>query len=437
MTLSGFNSAILNYGTLFIINCTFVNNCYHTLMDVDYGGAIKNYGGVYCYNSTFTSNKASKGAAIYSEGVSAQGLFVNCDFSKNQRIDVMGKMIYLESNFHITRNSVIKLVNCSGVYASTIHTEKDGLCLIRDTVSPTIYNVVIDSVSSLMRLSNLVNNNDEYDIINVTFEKGDYMVFPDSKVLFEMDYGKLIINGNDARVFVLNPNCKDETQFLTTTLRSYVVINGLVIEGFNIAIENSGYLEIYNSIFYKNEVDYLVKDDYGGAIVNDGSLYVFNSTFKSNWAKYGGAIYNTGYACIIDSSFISNVGYNNYSDTHLDIYNHEGNIEIISLGGAYPKTIEHFPIAQWKENLYLSITYAVSSAILTATGAGLKVYGVPHWAISIIGGIIGGSFGTVTGAIYSEDHQDYSSFWTSVFAGVTQGMDMTAFGEDYVDYRRV
>ena len=362
-------------------------------MDVDYGGAIKNYGGVYCYNSTFTSNKASKGAAIYSEGVSAQGLFVNCDFSKNQRIDVMGKMIYLESNFHITRNSVIKLVNCSGVYASTIHTEKDGLCLIRDTVSPTIYNVVIDSVSSLMRLSNLVNNNDEYDIINVTFEKGDYMVF--------------------------------------------VVINGLVIEGFNIAIENSGYLEIYNSIFYKNEVDYLVKDDYGGAIVNDGSLYVFNSTFKSNWAKYGGAIYNTGYACIIDSSFISNVGYNNYSDTHLDIYNHEGNIEIISLGGAYPKTIEHFPIAQWKENLYLSITYAVSSAILTATGAGLKVYGVPHWAISIIGGIIGGSFGTVTGAIYSEDHQDYSSFWTSVFAGVTQGMDMTAFGEDYVDYRRV
>ena len=95
-----------------------------------------------------------------------------------------------------------------------------------------------------MKLSKLVSDNDEYDIINVRLVKGDYSVFPDSGILFEMDYGKLIINGSGSRIFVQNPRDNDMTKFLTTTIRSYVIINDLIIEGFNIPIENSGHLSI-------------------------------------------------------------------------------------------------------------------------------------------------------------------------------------------------
>lgn len=432
LTLSGFNSAILNYGTVFIINCTFKDNRYHTFVNVDNGGAIQNYGGLYCHNSTFTSNWASKGGAIYCEGVSAQCLLVNCDFSKNQLTKLINIILYSENNLHITQNAVVKVINCTGLYAYTVKTEDDGLLLKRETIEPTVYNVVVDSVSSLMRLSNLVSDNEEYDIINVTFVQGDYMVLPDSKVLFEMDYGKLIINGNGSRIFVLNPKVKDETQFLTTTLRSYVILDNLLIEGFNIAIENSGNLDIYNSIFLNNKVDYLVKNDYGGAIVNDGTLSIFNSIFKNNYAKYGGAIYNKGNALVMASSFTNNTGYK--SKSIVDIYTHEGNLEIIAFGIANPKTIENFPMSQFQEDVIHSATYLITSGIFMSMGYGLTKASVPHWIISTIGTMLGGVFGAVEGYIYANDHEDYSSFWTTVFEGMSHGMEMIGAGEDLVEH---
>lgn len=432
LTLSGFNSAILNYGNVFIINCTFKDNGYYTFVNVDNGGAIQNYGGLYCHNSTFTSNKASKGAAIYCEGVSAQCLLVNCDFSKNQLINLINKIIYNENNLYITQNAVVKVINCSGLYAYTVKTDDEGLLLERDTIEPTVYNVVVDSVSSLMKLSKLVSENEEYDIINVTFEKGDYMVFPDSKVLFEMDYGKLIINGNGSRIFVLNPKDNDETQFLTTTLRSYVILDNLVIEGFNIAIENSGQMDIYNSIFLSNKVDYVVKNDYGGAIVNDGTISIFNSIFKNNYAKYAGAIYNKGNVLVIDSSFSNNTGYK--SESLVDVYTHEGNLEIIAFGSANPKTIENFPMSQFKEDLVQSATYLITSGIFMGMGYGLTKCNVQHWIISGIGILLGGVFGAAEGYVYANDHEDYSGFWTSVFDGMSHGLEMIGAGESLVDH---
>ena len=432
LTLSGFNSAILNYGTVFVINCTFKDNEYHTFVNVDNGGAIQNYGGLYCHNSTFTSNKASKGAAIYCEGVSAQCLLVNCDFSKNQLNKLVNIILYSENNLHIAQNAVVKVINCSGLYAYTVKTEDDGLLLKRETIEPTVYNVVVDSVSSLMRLSKLVSENEEYDIINVTFEKGDYMVFPDSKVLFEMDYGKLILNGNGSRIYVINPKDNDETQFLTTTIRSYVELDSLIIEGFNIAIENSGQLDIYNSIFLNNKVDYTVKNDYGGAIVNDGTVSIFNTIFKNNYAKYAGAIYNKGNILVIDSSFSNNTGYKSHSI--VDVYTHEGNLEIIAFGSANPKTIENFPMSQFKEELFQSFTYLITSAVFMYMGYGMTNANVQHWIISVVGGMLGGAFGAVEGYVYANDHEDYSSFWTTVFDGISHGLEMIGAGEGLYEH---
>ena len=160
-----------------------------------------------------------------------------------------------------------------------------------------------------MKASKIVNGNTKYDVINITFVKGEYGMIPNSKSLFKSDYGLLLLNGAGAKVFVQNPKKDDTTQFLTVASRGNVRINGLTIDGFNIAIENSGTLLISNSIFNNNRVDYNFKKDYGGAIVNNAKLTVFNTTFTNNYAKYGGAIYNTGTAVIIMSTFSSNTGF--------------------------------------------------------------------------------------------------------------------------------
>lgn len=430
LTLKGFNSAILNFGTVYIVNCSFVDNIYHTVLDYDYGGAIQNYGGIYCRNSSFIGNKASKGSAIYSEGTSAQVVLIECTFENNKLVSLKSKFAPDKGILHLSQNSIAKLVDCTGIAEYYIESEDEGLALFRESSEAAVYNVVIDSVSSLMNLANLVSDNDEYDIINVRFVKGNYSVFPDSGLLFEMDYGKLIINGSGSRIFVENPKNNDETRFLTTTIRSYVIINDLIIEGFNIPIQNSGYLSISNTHFNNNKVDYTVKDDYGGAIVNEGTLKIFHSYFNGNYAKYGGAIYNRGNLMVLNSTFSKNTGYNSKSE--VDIYTHEGNMEIISMGSKNPKTIEHFPMTQIQEDILQSAIYVTTAIAVSGASYTISTNELNHLIATAVGGAIGGAFGAVHGAIYSNSHQDYSTFWTKVFEGVSNGMEFVDLGE-YID----
>ena len=143
----------------------------------------------------------------------------------------------------------------------------------------------------------------------------------------DIDYGELIFSGNGARVFVNSHKDNDETQFLVTTSRSSVIITGLTIEGFNIAIDNKGALNIVDSSFINNRVDYVKKKDYGGAIVNNkcALLTSYNTTFKNNYAKYGGAIYNLGTAKVLACMFVDNKGYDN-KNINVDIYNHNASV---------------------------------------------------------------------------------------------------------------
>jgi hypothetical protein len=67
-------------------------------------------------------------------------------------------------------------------------------------------------------------------------------------------------------------------------------------------------------------------------------------------------------------------------------------------------------------------------------GYGLTKCNVQHWVITTIGTILGGAFGAVEGYIYANDHEDYSSFWTTVFEGMSHGMEMIGAGEDLVEH---
>ena len=430
LTLTGFNTALVNRGTLILINCTFKDNViHHVSVSGDTGGAIRNFATVYCYNSTFTNNGANMGGAYYSKGSSANAVFYNCTFSGNVYKSNWAWKNNDPNAFYIDGESVVKLVNCSGVRTSDIKKDNDGMLFYRESLDNNIYTGEIDSVAALYKLSSMVSDNEEYDIFNITFVKGDYNLFADSKILFEMSYGTLILNGNGARIFVQNPKSNDETQFAVLSGQAFLFINGLTIEGFNIAIENDANLEIYNSIFSKNKVDYKYKDDYGGAIVNKKNLRVFNSTFIGNYAKYGGAIYNKGTAKFIICNYSDNYAYRHRS--YVDIYTYEGSVESVVANSRTPKLTEEFPMPAWKYDL---IETSINLIITIASGAvgyqfGALEYTGAHLVADAIGMIIGGVGGAINGFIYSADREDYSEFWSKVLEGVNVGLDAATYGE--------
>ncbi|WP_405290048.1 right-handed parallel beta-helix repeat-containing protein [Methanobrevibacter sp.] len=434
MTLVGFNTAILNYGTFTAINCTFKDNImHHKIKNGDYGGAIRNFGNVYCYDSIFKDNGANKGGAYYSLGKSANGVFYNCQFSGNV---IKSNWVWnnnKKNDFDIEDLSIVRLVNCKGYSSATINTENGGLYMVRESLNNTVYNAVVDNMASLMRVSKIVNGNTRYDVLNITLLKGDYHAVPNSQSLFTPDYGLLILNGAGARIFVQNPSDDDTTQFMKTANRAKVQINGLTIEGFNIAIENKGLLTITNTTFNKNKVDYKYKSDYGGAIVNNGVLNVLNCTFTGNYAKYGGAIYNTGTAKVIMSIFSDNTGYSSVPDlkTKIDIYNNDGSLEDVVIFGKLHNNYEKHPMASWRKDLLESgftlLTVAATAGAGWGITASLSTAFAPIIATgvnAVIGGILGGGYGLM----YAADHQDYSNFWGDVLKGVGKGLQFSPFG---------
>ena len=431
MTLSGFNTALVNYGKVIVINCTFENNRVHYIKqsgEGELGGAVRNYGGFYAYNTTFKNNRATNGGAYYSTGPAAIGQFYNCTFTGNTRMTNVLWTTGDASTLYLNKFAVAKLINCNGVGKSNILCENDGVFLYRDNLNKAVLNYTVDGIAKLYRLSSIIKSN-EYDIINVTFIKGEYGVFPDSEILLKPDYVELILNGNGAKIFVSNQKDNDDTQLLVSTKRSSTFINNLAIQGFNIAIENNGGLTIFGSSFNANKADYTHKKDYGGAIVNTGSLTIYNSSFTNGYAKYAGAIYNNkGTLVVYITNFTNNKGYS--SNSLVDIYNNEASAQIITTG-AYPKVVDHFPMAAWKQELIETAILAGTTIITAGVSWGITAAGVAcaHAINMLVGTTVGAIGGLINGFVYSVDHQDYSTFTKRLMDGINDGISAVGIGE--------
>lgn len=432
LTLSGFNDAIVNYGKLIIINCTFKDNRIHYLYqnaETEFGGAIRNYDSVYVYNTTFNNNRASYGGAYYGKGDSSFALFYNCSFSGNTRLSNLAWYNGDDNPIYLDENAIVKLIDCKGLTKSNIITKNGALVLYRESLKENIYNLVVNDLYDLYKLSNVVNGNDKYDVINVSFVKKEFNVIPNSKILLDFNYGNLILNGNDAKIFVQNQKDDDETQFLVTTKRSSVFINNLTIQGFNIAIYNKGSVNIYNSHMDNNKVDYNVKKDYGGAIVNEGSVLIYNSTFTNNYAKYAGAIYNNkGTLNIVISSFANNRGYS--SKSNVDVYNQEAASSIVSVK-SYPSVVDHFPRAAWQQDLIETGVTLGITLITAGISAGISYAGIQaaHFINMLVGTIVGTAGGLVNAITYSVDNHDYSQFASRLLSGINDGVCAVGYGE--------
>ena len=432
LTISGFNDAIVNYGNLIIINCTFKDNRIHYFYqnaESEYGGAIRNYGSAQVYNTTFTNNRASYGGAYFGKGLSSFAQFYNCSFSGNTRLSNLVWYNGDDNPIYLDENAVVKVISCNGLSKSNIIAKNNGLVLYRESLNETIYNLVVNDVADLYKLSLVVNNNNAYDVINVSFVNKQYPVMPNSKTLFNFNYGNFILNGNGAKIFVQKPDDNDETQFLVTNKKSSVFINNLTIQGFNIAIYNEGNINIFNSYMNENKVDYKVKKDYGGAIVNKGSALIYNSTFADNYAKYGGAIYNDkGTLNIVASNFSNNKGYS--SKSNVDIYNQEAAVSIVSVN-SYPSVTDHFPRPAWQQDLIeTSITLAIT-LVTAGISFGVSYAGITaaHYINMLVGTISGTVGGLVNAITYSVDNHDYSQFASRILKGINDGVGAVGYGE--------
>lgn len=432
LTIIGFNDAILNYGKLIIINCTFIDNRIHYFYqnaESEYGGVIRNYDSVYVYNTTFTNNRASYGAVYFGKGAESFAQFSNCSFSGNTRLSNLAWYNGDDNPIYLDDNAVIKVINCKGLSKSNMITKNGGLILYRDNLNQSVLNYVVNDVESLYKLSKLVNGNSLYDIINVSFVKGEYNIIPNSKILFDFDYGNLILNANGAKIYVQNQKDNDETQFLVTKKHSSVFINNITIQGFNIAIENTGSVNIFNSYLNYNKADYNKKEDYGGAIVNKGSVTIFNSSFTGNYAKYAGAIYNKASLNVVITNFTDNKGYN--SKNNVDIYNQESAASIMSIN-SYPKVTDHFPRAAWQQDLLeASITVGIT-LITVGISAGISYAGIQaaHFINMLVGSVVGGVGGLINAITYSVDNHDYEQFASRVLKGINDGVAAVAYGDE-------
>ena len=432
LTISGFNNAILNYGKLIIINCTFKDNRIHYFYqnaETEFGGAIRNYDSVYAYNSTFINNRASYGGAYYGKGDSSFAQFYNCSFSGNTRLSNLAWYNADDNPIYLDGGALVKVINCDGVNKFNVINKNGALTLYRESIKETTYNLVVKDLADLYKLYKVVKGNEEYDVINVSFVNKEFAVLPNSKVLLDFDYGNLILNGNGAKIFVQNPNDNDETQFLKTKKRSSVFINNLIIQGFNIAIENKGTVNIFNSYMNNNRVDYKVKNDYGGAIVNEGSITIYNSSFTGNYAKYAGAIYNNkGSLIIVMSEFSNNKAYG--SKNNVDIYNKESSASIMTIK-SYPGVENHFPRPAWQQDLIeAGVTLGVT-VITVGISTGISYAGIQaaHFINMLVGTIVGGAGGLVNAITYSVDNHDYSQFASRLLSGINDGVGAVAFGD--------
>ena len=88
-----------------------------------------------------------------------------------------------------------------------------------------------------------------------------------------------------------------------------LTVSNMIIEGFNVGIENKGTCILNNVVFNKNKMIYILDSGYGGGILNYGLCICNNCSFTHNRADFGGAICNIGILVVNTCTFDDNRGY--------------------------------------------------------------------------------------------------------------------------------
>ena len=330
LTITGFNTAIYNYGMFQASNVVFDGNRVKYFFEKDYGGAIRNYGVLKCIDCTFKNNYAKYGGAVYNE-LGSQSVFMETKFSNNNA--------YGSTDTILSTNDNKNIYCCKGASCSIIDKNRGD----DDTKRDTGGNIYIANIKNTYQLYNFIYNygkeRGHVKCIYINFEKGSYCINYDTikkeiknrMTLYEyladqmtllnfLNAETVYINGNGAEIAIYN-SPSNECKFLAVHEGTNCLISNIKLTGFNRAIMNYGTTNIENSMFYHDKCNYEINEDYGGAIYNEGTLTISKSKFSNCYAKHGGAIYNEkGIVSCYLTTFTSNEAYGNGGA----IYNNKG-----------------------------------------------------------------------------------------------------------------
>ena len=295
LTLCGFNTAVYNQGLCQFTDVIFENNS----CDGN-GGAIVNYGILKSINCSFVKNSAKSGGAIYNEQGS-QATILDCSFSDNEAS--------AKSNSVFDNND-----ECN------IHTSNGASCFVLNIGDKTL-SININNYDDFKHWVSLIPQmgHIKYLILNFTqdisygfHDYTGYMAFPEVENLY--------IVGNGVTVNLASCVSGIKAKFLKISPESNCILENITLIGFNQAIENEGTLTILCTT-----ISQVVSNSrYNGAgIYNGGYLTLIKSSFNGMGGNSGGVIYNDKGTVICSScNFTSNKA----KDDGAVIYNKEGSI---------------------------------------------------------------------------------------------------------------
>lgn len=266
-------AAIYNNGILTLENCLFENN------SATNGGSLFNTGTLSINNTDFISNTAKAGGAIYNQGqITISGSKSNNNYAKTN-----GGLVYNEG-----------ILNVKNTIANSNEANYGGVFYNSKELS--ISNSSFDSnkafeAASIYNYGKLNIDNSNFTRDKVSHKAGTMIIIGGdvniSNSIFRQSEGADeggIIFTRSGNIFI------NSSQFISNKALSY-----------GAAIDNSGNMSIFNSIFDNNKA-------FGaGAIDNGGNLIILNSNFTNNKVtNNGGAIDNNGNLFIGGSIFENN-----------------------------------------------------------------------------------------------------------------------------------
>lgn len=227
-----------------------------------------------------------------------------------------------------------------------------------------------------------------YKELLVTFA-GQYKF--DSKSTWRISdaFDMIRINGNGSRI-TIESDYNDEFKWaVLNDTKCILSVCNLIIERFNMAIENIGGTCIFNNVtFNLNRMDYCFEQDYGAAICNTGTCVCNNCTFTNNYCKYGGAIFSQGALEVNNCTFKGNYAYKHGEN----IFNaDEGIIKVNNVTIKNTQGLVYHDTSISKKQI--TVLYFISAGLAAAVGFTIgTIFGSP-----VLGTVIGAIAGTAVG----------------------------------------
>ncbi|WP_225370022.1 beta strand repeat-containing protein [Methanobrevibacter arboriphilus] len=320
--IGGYNSLRLSTRTIYIINCTFINNTGTNGGAISIGKGTHGSAFLNISSSTFINNTGTNGGAIYINWADAPG-----------------------NNFHIYNSTFINNTGTSGGAISLASSSYSNVPKLTIMDSTFINNTagrggaIYSTASSAQRITIPISNS---IFISNTAEEGG-AIYGSGKFSLTINSGNFsgnnatnggVIYNNASTMTISNGNFSgnnatnggviyNNASTMTISNGNFSGNNatngGVIYNVGNVTITGGSFTgdnATYGGVIYNNATVTISNGNFsgnnatnGGVIYNVGNVTISGVNFTGNTAtNYGGAIYSTGILNITNFAFINNIG---------------------------------------------------------------------------------------------------------------------------------